>query len=250
MARDVAGLSGRSSARGVFGPGGGFGASLPEQVAGAVSDWIVQGELGPGSRLPETALAEHFGTSRAPIREAIYLLEQAGLVERVPRKGTVVRSHGEQEVREIYQVRFALEEFALERVCGNPENRERAVEVLSRLIDQMRGAQGAPRRYHDLNFAFHKALIQASDSELLDRLYRQIEGPLRVFLRLSFMDPEVVASSLQDHAALIEAVRRADLEGASSILREHEQKGMKRAVSHLYSLRTDARPPVRSLKSP
>jgi DNA-binding GntR family transcriptional regulator len=215
---------------------GGFGASLPEQVAGAVSDWIVEGKLGPGSRLPETALAEHFGTSRAPIREAIYLLEQAGLVERVPRKGTVVRGHGEEEVREIYQVRFALEKFALERVCGVPENRERAVELLSGLLDRMREAQGLPRLYHDLNFAFHKALIQASGSELLDRLYRQIEGPLRVFLRLSFMDPEVVSSSLQDHAALVEAVRRADLKGASSILREHDRKGMKRAIAHLASL--------------
>ncbi|WP_273841484.1 GntR family transcriptional regulator [Rubrobacter calidifluminis] len=225
----------RFGSGGIFGSGGSFGASLPEQVADAVSDWIVEGELEPGSRLPETMLAERFGTSRAPVREAIYLLEQAGLVERVPRKGTVVRDHDEGEVREIYRVRFALEEFALERICGTEQERRRAVEVLSGLLERMREARDDPRHYHDLNFAFHKALIQASGSELLDRLYRQIEGPLRVFLRLSFLDPEVVAASTRDHAELVEAIRAGDLERASGILREHDARGMKRAIAHLYS---------------
>ncbi|MBX6762324.1 MAG: GntR family transcriptional regulator [Rubrobacteraceae bacterium] len=227
--------TGRFESRGIFRSGGGFGASLPEQVADAVSDWIVEGELEPGSRLPETMLAERFGTSRAPVREAIYLLEQAGLVERVPRKGTIVRDHDEEEVREIYRVRFALEEFALERICGSEPGRRGAVEVLSGILERMRGAQDDPRRYHDLNFAFHKALIQASGSELLDRLYRQIEGPLRVFLRLSFLDPEVVAASLRDHAELVGAIEASDVERASAILREHDARGMERAIAHLSS---------------
>jgi DNA-binding transcriptional regulator YhcF (GntR family) len=69
----------------------GFGLPLPEQIAEVLADEIIERKVASGSKLPESALAERFGTSRAPIREALYLLDQAGLVERTPRRGTVVR---------------------------------------------------------------------------------------------------------------------------------------------------------------
>jgi DNA-binding GntR family transcriptional regulator len=94
-----------------------FGLPLPEQIAEVLATEIIKRELTPGSRLPELALAERFGTSRAPIREALYLLDQAGLVERTPRCGTVVKAYTRREIEEIYQVRITLERLAVERIC-------------------------------------------------------------------------------------------------------------------------------------
>lgn len=210
-----------------------FGLSLPEQVAAALSEEIVERRLLPGDRLLETALAERFGTSRAPVREALYLLTEEGMVEKTPRRGTAVKHYDEQGVKEIYQARTALEELALERICDVPEKRERTLANLVPLLDEMRDALRAPRRYHDLNLAFHKGIIASSDSELFARLYRQMEGPLKVLLRLSFVDPDVVGSSLADHEAILAAIGQDDAPGASRILRKHNENGMIRALSNL-----------------
>jgi DNA-binding GntR family transcriptional regulator len=99
----------------------GFGLLLPEQIAEVLADEIIERKLASGSKLPEPALAERFGTSRAPIREALYLLDQAGLVERTPRRGTVVKAYSSREIEELYQVHITLERIALERICEAPE---------------------------------------------------------------------------------------------------------------------------------
>ena len=88
----------------------GLGLPPPEQIAEVLADEIIERKVASGSKLPESALlAERFGTSRAPIREALYLLDQAGLVERTPRRGTVVKAYSSREIEEHYQVRITLE---------------------------------------------------------------------------------------------------------------------------------------------
>lgn len=99
----------------------GLGLPPPEQIAEVLADEIIERKVASGSKLPEPALAERFGTSRAPIREALYLLDQAGLVERTPRRGTVVNAYSSREIEELYQVRITLERIALERSCEVPE---------------------------------------------------------------------------------------------------------------------------------
>ena len=100
--------------------------SFPQRVAKILAEEIVERSLRPGERLPEQALAERFGTSRAPIREALYLLDREGLVQRIPRKGAIVKTYTTREIEELYKVRVTLEELAWSAIamvrgwCASP----------------------------------------------------------------------------------------------------------------------------------
>ncbi|HSL00720.1 MAG TPA: GntR family transcriptional regulator [Rubrobacteraceae bacterium] len=214
-----------------------FGLSLPQQIAKVIAGEIVERELPFGERLPELDLAARFGTSRAPIREALYILAQEGLVERTPRRGAVVRQFDTREIEELYQVRALLESLALEYIFNEPDDAQRTalVSALEQVVRTMKDARKDTKRYHALNFEFHKTILEVAGRELLLNLYRQIEGPLKVFLRLSLETPGAVALSLDEHRKLLDAIARGDLNLASNILANHDRDGMQRAITFLSS---------------
>jgi DNA-binding GntR family transcriptional regulator len=209
----------------------GFGLPLPEQIAEVLADEIIERKLSPGSRLPEPALAERFGTSRAPIREALYLLDQAGLVERTPRRGTVVKTYSRREIEELYQVRITLERLALERICEEPDMVEACLSTLEPIIREMEAAQDDPLRYRELNYLFHRSIIVVSRSDLVRRLYAQIEGPLKIFLRRMFSADDAVSKSFGEHLQILAAIEEADAEKAQQRLEKHDIDGMRRAIA-------------------
>ena len=187
----------------------------------------------PGERLLEQTLAERFGTSRAPVREALYILAQEGLVERIPRKGAMVKRYTTREIEEVYKVRITLEELALERDCAGLRMIRQSRDRLKPIVVAMEENRKDVRRYHELNFEFHKAIVDLSGSSVLLRLYTQIEGPLKTFLRLSMMTRKDVSKSIEDHKRLLAAIGEADAPGASKVLRAHEIDGMERALDTL-----------------
>jgi DNA-binding GntR family transcriptional regulator len=209
----------------------GFGLPLPEQIAEVLADENIERKLSPGSKLPEPALAERFGTSRAPIREALYLLDQAGLVERTPRRGTVVKAYSRREIEELYQVRITLERLALERICKEPDMVEACLATLEPIIREMEAAQDDPMRYRELNYLFHRSIIVVSRSDLVRRLYVQIEGPLKIFLRRMFFVESAVSKSFGEHLEILAAIEEADTEKAQQRLEKHDIDGMRRAIA-------------------
>lgn len=215
-----------------------FGLSLPQQIAKVIAGEIVERELDLGERLPELDLATRFGTSRAPIREALYILSQEGLVERTPRRGAVVRQFDTREIEELYQVRALLESLALEHIFNEPGGVQRTtlLSALEQTVHTMNDvARRDIKRYHALNFEFHKTILEVAARELLLSLYRQIEGPLKVFLRLSLETPDAVALSLNEHTKLLDTIEKGDLNLACKILAEHDKDGMQRAMISLSS---------------
>lgn len=195
--------------------------------------------LRPGERLLEQTLSERFGTSRAPIREALYLLAQEGLVERIPRKGAVVKRYTTREIEEVYKVRITLEELALERDCAGLRMIRQSRDALKPIVVAMEENRRDVKRYHELNFEFHKAIVDLSGSSVLLRLYTQIEGPLKTFLRLSMMTRKDVSKSIEDHKRILAAIGEADAAEADKVLRAHEVDGMERALA---TLRDDGQP--------
>lgn len=212
--------------------------SFPQQVAKILADEIVERSLRPGERLLEQALAERFGTSRAPIREALYLLDREGLVQRIPRKGAIVKTYTTREIEELYKVRVTLEELALERDCDGSRMVRLSLTALDPVVREMKKSRRKIRRYHELHFVFHKTIIELSHSSALLRLYTQIEGPLDMFLRLSMTTKDVVSKSIEDHERILAAIEKADAAGASEILRAHETDGLKRTLTALRNERS------------
>jgi DNA-binding GntR family transcriptional regulator len=198
-----------------------------------LADEITERELPPGERLLEQTLSARFGTSRAPIREALYLLTQEGLVERVPRRGAVVKRYTTREIEELYKIRVTLEELALDRNCDGLRMIRSSLEALRPIVGEMEKRRKEIRRYHELNFDFHETIVERSRSSVLLRIYTQIEGPLKTFLRLSVTTRENVSKSIEDHKRIIAAISEGDAAGASRVLRAHELDGMERALAAL-----------------
>lgn len=211
----------------------GFGRSLPQQIARILREEIIERKLPPGSKLPEPALVDRFETSRAPIREALYLLAQEDLIERTSRKGALVKGYARQEISEFYRVRITLEKMALEHICEKPETIRACLAALEPIAREMEKAKGGAARYHDLNFSFHKTIIILSQSDLLRRLYAQIEGPLKVVLRRSFSMEGAVSKSFGEHLQICDAIEQADVKKVSRILHKHNEDGMRRALISL-----------------
>ena len=153
------------------------------------------------------------------------------MVERTPRRGTVVKAYTRREIEEIYQVRITLERLALERICESPETVEACLADLKPIIREMETVQDDPMRYRELNYLFHRSIIVVSRSGLVRRLYAQIEGPLKIFLRRMFFAEGAVPKSFGEHLQILAAIEEADAEKAQQRLEKHDLDGMRRAIA-------------------
>jgi DNA-binding GntR family transcriptional regulator len=194
--------------------------TLSRQIRDSLVGRIVSGEIQPGERLVETRLAGTYGTSQAPVREALRELEAMRMVETRPRRGTFVRHFVQQTLRESYVVRAALEETAtrLALLAGTVP-----VDALRSQVDAMRAAARAA----DLDastkasVAFHRLIIDAAQNELLKLSWEalQIEARTSVTMVAAGVDLGEVAD---DHTALLTTIEEGDLEAACTHARDHQ----------------------------
>src|SRR3954471_2979200 len=133
-----------------------------EEIREKLIDDIISGRLAPGSRIVETRLAQQFGVSQAPVREALRDLELFGFVVSSPFRGTQVREISPEDLLEIYPVRAALEGVAARAAATRID--EATLTQLEDLIGAMRDAatRNDHRAHVDADFAFHHAVIEAS----------------------------------------------------------------------------------------
>ena len=180
---------------------------------------IVSGQIKPGDKLVEMALAERYGVSRTPIREALRRLEQDGLVQRVGRR-LQVRQHRPDEILDIYDVRIVLEEAAARAAAL----RRTAVELslLARAYDAMRGIReddaAAQQR---AGWAFHELIWAASHSTTLVDLLSRLQANLRRYPDATSGQPGRWRQSLADHARLVSAIRERRTADAAEITSAH-----------------------------
>lgn len=194
--------------------------SLPRLIAEKIAEQILTGELAPGDKLVESVFAEEYGTSRAPIREALYLLTIEGLVERIPRKGAVVKGYNEQEIYDILEIRMMLESLAVKRIAefGLIDSLFKQMEEI---IPQMEEAVNDPKRYAELNRTFHLAIIEMSRSEIIKSMYSRLGIPLLSLQRISFLEEGNTRKSLEEHRVILETLRRREFDKALTILEKH-----------------------------
>jgi DNA-binding GntR family transcriptional regulator len=194
---------------------------LREQVKELLLERIISGELEPGQRLVETHIAQEFGVSQAPVREALRDLELLRFVDSAPFRGSWVRQISREEITQIYPVRAALEEIAAraaaERLDGN-------VEELEREVEGMRAAADLHEQVaHDARF--HELIIEASGNVPLMAAWRslQVAAVTAITALATGMDREEVA---RRHKPIIDALRSRDAESAGRAIRAHlEQFG-------------------------
>jgi DNA-binding GntR family transcriptional regulator len=186
---------------------------------------MIGGVYRAGERLTEEALTRELGVSRPPLREAMRLLQHEGLLTAEPRRGVFVTPLTAADVREIYSLRHALENLAVE--LGVPVADEgKLAPMLEALADMRRSVRRRDRAALTLdNLRFHHALVGLARHKRLQRAYDSLMAQLQMCMSLNLRFRESLSGSLSDvvarHTHLLELIRRGDAQAVQRALAEH-----------------------------
>ena len=199
-------------------------ATLQDRVYATLSDEIAQGTLAPGERLRVAHLAQKFGTSQAPVREALRRLTEEGLAVTVPYVGSVVREPTWEEIQEVYSLRAELEAYAIRRALSAPHppsfvNVRRALRELGRAV-----RTGDELKLIEADLEFHRQLCALSNSrltvEVWDTLLQRVRGARLSILR-KHPDVAQFSTAVPSHEALLTLIESGDAAGAQEAVRRH-----------------------------
>ena len=178
-----------------------------------------RGELVSGMSVTEQGVADELGISRTPAREALRRLEIDGLVVSEPRFGMKVTELGYIETLELYEAREALEMAAVE-ICAEKIS-DIEIAELEILQEQMAGSVRDPSRMASLNYAFHKALLNAVKNRYLTMSFEVIQKTLAILRPTTLANTERAEESLIEHQELIQCLKHHDSEGARKVMGRH-----------------------------
>ncbi len=216
--------------------------TLSQKIAQSIADKIAESSLKPGERLLENELTETFGTSRAPIREALYILEKDGLVERIPRRGVFVKEYNRKELFDLYEVVYRLEEIALVKVIERATDQD--IEEVSTLIKRMSAnVEGREiKNYFSLLEELHRLFFRLTDNDVLTEIYIKINKQLIPFRYMSLSYPNSLEHSISEYYEIVQGLQKRNSDEVIKALYKKE----KRALSTLEKIVKDTTTIVKS----
>lgn len=182
---------------------------------------ILRGDLQPGQRITEPAIAAKLGVSRVPVREALRELESAGMVESRKHTGVFVRQLSVAETADLYELRAVLDAFAGKRAAENPTS-QLLNALKARLKEMDRAAASANvTAYYDANLCFHWEIIAASGNAQILAVYRGIVQKLYL-ARLTNLSSNVgIQISVHEHRAIFDAIRNGKPAECEALMANH-----------------------------
>jgi phosphonate utilization transcriptional regulator len=213
---------------------------LASLVRQEIERQILSGELQAGARLNELAIARNLGVSRAPVRESLRTLEQAGLVVSRKNFGVFVRELSAGEVSDIYQARSYIDAGVGHHLAQHLD--PAGLAELEQAVERMEAAFGAgdAAAYHALNAAFHERMVEMTGNRKLLELYRRLLNELTLYRRQSLGQAGAMRASVEEHRDILAALRAGDGEAAGRSMRDHILASRER----LLRARADAAPAV------
>ncbi len=182
---------------------------------------ILKGELKPGERLTEIQLANKLGVSRTPVREAIHMLEQEGLVRMIPRKGALVADITEKNLRDVLEVRRALEELAVKLACeritsDGIQDLKQAGENFKQALSKADVMEIAQADVH-----FHDVIYAATDNQKLIQLLNNL-GEQMYRYRVEYLkDRSVFPQLAREHDEIVRLIESRKQAQAVQAMRVH-----------------------------
>ena len=192
---------------------------MSDRLREQIEEQIATGQLPPGGALDEATLAERFGVSRTPVREALIQLGAEGLVEIRPRRGAVVASLGPARLLEMFEVMAELEAMCARLAARRMTESERA--HLAQAHRACEAARDDPDAYFYCNERFHGAIYAGSHNGFLAEQAAQLHRRLRPYRRLQLRVRDRIGTSYAEHAAVVAALVAGDAAGAAAALRQH-----------------------------
>ncbi len=222
-------------------------ASLHADLLGQLRDYLVEGHLEPGARVPERDLCEKFGISRTPLREALKVLAAEGLIELLPNRGARVRQFTQTDIRSLFEVIAGLDFVAGRLAC------ERISDAAAAAIERMHLEMYTHylRReltdYFRLNQNIHQAIVDAAGNPILSSNYANLNAIVRrLRYAANLVHEERLGDAMREHEGIIDALRRRAGPELGLLMFEHMQRKCDTICQYL----TDHQLPEHAQQSP
>lgn len=203
--------------------------SLTDEIADIVRDRILKGEYEIGEKIKENQIATELRVSRTPIREAFKLLENEGLIDYIPNRGCFAKGFTKQDVDDIYAVRAALEQLAVERAVERITEEE--IKDLEEQCDLMEfyARKKDAKKVLELNSVFHDGIYRTTRSRFMAQVLRSYKGYIEKTRKSVFYDEAYLDAILREHREILDAIKSRDKEKAAEAVTSHLQSSQHRA---------------------
>lgn len=202
--------------------------ALYEEVAEQLRQRIFRRELEPGSWIDELKIAEEFGISRTPLREALKVLAAEGLVTMKVRRGAYVTEMSEKDLRDVYHLLSLLESDAAGVVAerATPEQQQ----TLRDLHAELESAAGNREVFFSVNERFHMALLDMADNRWRSQMVADLRKVMKLNRHNSLFKQGRIEDSLSEHRAILDAMLSRDPEGTRRAMQAHFAQGLQAAT--------------------
>jgi DNA-binding GntR family transcriptional regulator len=217
-------------------------ASLHGEILLRLRDYVVEGNIPDGARVPERQLCEMFGISRTPLREALKVLAAEGLIELLPNRGARIRQLSQRDLEELFDVMAGLESLAGRLACEAITDEE--ITAIEQLHYEMYGhyLHRDMHGYFQTNQRIHESIVAAARNETLRTAYANFAGRIRrVRYSANFARKrQRWAEAMREHEAILDALRRRAGSELSDIMFQHLRNKRMAAIEHLTEPQEDA----------
>jgi len=202
--------------------------ALYEEVAELLRQRIFSRELAPGSWIDELKLAEEYGISRTPLREALKVLATEGLVTMKVRRGAYVTEVSERDLADVYHLLALLESDAAGVVAAQATPSQ--LKELQGLHEELEKAAGNRERFFEINEAFHMRLLEIANNRWRDQMVADLRKVMKLNRHNSLLKSGRIEESLAEHRAIMQALAARDAEATAQRMREHFKNGLEAAA--------------------
>jgi DNA-binding GntR family transcriptional regulator len=201
--------------------------ALYVEVAELLRERIFSRELAPGSWIDELKLAEEYGISRTPLREALKVLATEGLVTMKVRRGAYVTEVSEHDLSDVYHLLALLESDAAGVVATQASDAQ--LNELQDLHRELEKATGNRERFFEINEAFHMRLLEIANNRWRDQMVADLRKVMKLNRHNSLLKSGRMEESLAEHRAIMAALIARDAEATALRMREHFKSGLEAA---------------------
>jgi len=202
--------------------------ALYEEVAELLRQRIFRRELEPGSWIDEVKLAQEYGISRTPLREALKVLAAEGLVTMKVRRGAYVTEVSERDLAEVYHLLSLLESDAAGVVAIQATDAQLA--ELQALHTELEGAVGDRDRFFAINERFHMRLLEIAGNRWRNQMVADLRKVMKLNRHNSLLKSGRIQESLVEHRAIMEAIEKRSASAAVKKMQEHFRNGLEAAA--------------------
>jgi DNA-binding GntR family transcriptional regulator len=219
--------------------------SLHSDLLSQIRDFIVEGHLEPGSRIPERELCERFDVSRTPLREALKVLASEGLIELLPNRGARVRQFSEADIRNLFELLAGFDFVAGKAACEKISDADIAAIEQMHLEMYTHYLRQEVADYFRLNQKIHQAIVDAAANPFLSSSYATANAIVkRLRYSANLVRRDRLSDAMREHEAIVDALRRRDGDQMSRLMFDHMRKKCDAVCEYLLENQPTGNPPA------